>query len=254
VRSFFVSHEGKKRLVVDAGPTIYNTDYYRFFREMSGQIRDNINKPEYTEAIQSDFSSSSPVQKIVNNIMLMYSFQKYFDYVSNLYCGIPGVIMMGTENDWKNMISKLERVKTILQPLEEQLKLAKWFKGSKRVLQKLLDTFRGNPDQDWWLRLMTEEHRGGSGGGTYINGWYVRDFLGKTGDVRYQALKSGLNAVPLIITDGESEEEAALVAGVTGYKVEEQRAFDPATNSSFPVVQSVQGWGMLMRPDSIFRN
>ena len=39
--------------------------------------------------------------------------------------------------------------------------------------------------------------------GTYIDGWYVRDFLGKTGDVRYQALKSGLNAVPLIITDGE---------------------------------------------------
>ena len=73
--------------------------------------------------------------------------------------------MMGTENDWINMISKLERVKTILQPLEEQLKLAKWFKSSKRVLQKLLDTFRGNPDQDWWLRLMTEEHRGGSGGG-----------------------------------------------------------------------------------------
>ena len=160
-----MNHEGKKRLVVDAGPTIYNTDYYRFFREMSGQIRDNINKPDYTDAIESDFSSSTPVQKIVNNIMLMYSFQKYFDYVSNLYCGIPGVIMMGTENDWKNMISKLERVETILLPLEEQIRLAKWFKSSKRVLQKLLDTFRGNPDQDWWLRLVTEEHRGGSGGG-----------------------------------------------------------------------------------------
>ena len=35
-----------------------------------------------------------------------------------------------------------------------------------------------------------------------INGWYVRDFLGKTGHVDYRALKSGLNAVPLTITDG----------------------------------------------------
>ena len=78
VRSFFVNHEGKKRLVVDAGPSVYHTDYPRFFREMSEQIRDNINKPDFTEAIQSDFSSSTPVQKIVNNIMLMYSFQKYF--------------------------------------------------------------------------------------------------------------------------------------------------------------------------------
>ena len=38
--------------------------------------------------------------------------------------------------------------------------------------------------------------------GTYINGWYVRDFLGKTGQVDYEALKSGLNTVPLTITDG----------------------------------------------------
>ena len=36
--------------------------------------------------------------------------------------------------------------------------------------------------------------------GTYINGWYVRDFLGKTGQVDYEALKSGLNAVPLTIS------------------------------------------------------
>ena len=133
-----MNHEGKKRLVVDAGPSVYHTDYPRFFREMSEQIRDNINKPDFTEAIQSDFSSSTPVQKIVNNIMLMYSFQKYFDYVSNLYCGIPGVIMMGTENDWKNMITKMESIETILLPLEEQLKLAKWFISSKRVLRKLL--------------------------------------------------------------------------------------------------------------------
>ena len=38
--------------------------------------------------------------------------------------------------------------------------------------------------------------------GTYINGWYVRDFLGKTGSVDFHALKSGVNAVPLTITDG----------------------------------------------------
>lgn len=243
VRSFFVNHEGKKRLVVDAGPSIYNTNYDQFFREMSRQIRANINKPLYTNAMESDFSSSTPVHKIVSNIMLMYSFKEYFDYVSNLFCGIPGVIMMGKEIDWENMISKLEEVESILEPIEDQLQLAKWFKSSKRVLKELLNTFRGNPNQDWWLRIMTIKHRGGSGGGTYIDGWYVRDFLGKTGNVDFRALKSGLNAVPLIITDGQREEEAALVAGVTGYKVEK------GTNTNVPVVSAVQGWGLLMSPD-----
>ena len=108
VRSFFVNHEGKKTLTVRVGPSIYGVDYEWFFKEMSGQIKANINKPDYTDAIESDFSSSTPVQKIVNNIMLMYSFQKYFEYEMFLMCGIPGVIMEGSEEDWKNMIEKLE--------------------------------------------------------------------------------------------------------------------------------------------------
>jgi len=251
VRPFFVNHEGKKTLTVEVGPSIYGVDYVWFFKEMSGQIKANINKPDYTDAIESDFSSSTPVQKIVNNIMLMYSFQKYFEYKMMLGCGIPAVIMMGQEEDWKNMIEKLEKVEAILQPIEEQLKLADWFKSSKTVLQNLLDTFRGNPNQDWWARIMTF-HPFGSGGQTSINGWYVRDFLGKTGMVEYQDLKSGLNAVPLTITNGIREEEAALVAGVTGYQVEEQ-VTDPETNTSFPIIKAVQGWGMLMRPDAAFR-
>ena len=165
VRPFFVNHEGKKQLTVEVGPSIYGVEYEWFFKEMSKQIKANINKPDYTDAIESDFSSSTSVQKIVNNIMLMYSFQKYFEYKMRLTCGIPGVIMMGSEEDWKNMIEKLEKIETILQPIEEQLKLADWFKSCKTVLQNLLETFRGNPDQDWWSRIMTIHREFGSGGG-----------------------------------------------------------------------------------------
>ena len=165
VRSFFVNHEGKKRLTVAVEGSIYGVDYESFFKQMSGQIKANINKPDFTDAIESDFSSSTPVQKIVNNIMLMYSFQKYFEYEMFLMCGIPGVIMEGSEEDWKNMIEKLEKIEAILQPIEEQLKLADWFKSCKTVLENLLDTFKGNPNQDWWARIMTIEKEFGSGGG-----------------------------------------------------------------------------------------
>ena len=165
VRPFFVNHAGKKKLTDEVGPSIYDVDYDFLFKEMSKQIKANINKPDYTDAIESDFSSSTSVQKIVNNIMLMYSFQKYFEYKMRLTCGIPGVIMMGSEEDWKNMIEKLETIENILQPIEEQLKLADWFKSCKTVLQNLLETFRGNPDQDWWSRIMTIHQTFGSGGG-----------------------------------------------------------------------------------------
>ena len=109
VRPFFVNHEGKKKLTVEVGPSIYGVKDEKFFKEMSGQIKANINKPDFTDAIESDFSSSTSVQKIVNNIMLMYSFQKYFEYRAYCCCGIPGVIMMGSEEDWKSMIENWKR-------------------------------------------------------------------------------------------------------------------------------------------------
>ena len=74
----------------------------------------------------------------------------------------------------------------------------------------------------------------------------MRDFLGLyTGDL--EELPSGVNVVPLTLTDGCKEEEAALVAGVTGYTIT-----GPTSSVSYPSVQTVHGWGLLMDPNSIY--
>ena len=44
------------------------------------------------------------------------------------------------------------------------------------------------------------------------------------------------------------KEEAALVAGVTGFTITEGEVTDG--NVAFPTVQSVLGWGLLMDPNS----
>ena len=119
--------------------------------------------------------------------------------------------------------------------------MAEWF--SKAVLKNLLETFRGNPDKDWWSRIVTSQ-RFGSGGQTELTGWFVRDFLGlRDGDFK----QSGVNVVPITITNGVTEEEAALVAG---YAITEGEVTDG--NVAFPAVQSVLGWGLLMDPNSKF--
>ena len=58
--------------------------------------------------------------------------------------------------------------------------------------------------------------------------------------------------MPLTITDGCTEEQTALVAGVTGYTLTEEELTDPDSKVTFPAVQSVLGWGLLMDPNSIF--
>ena len=82
--------------------------------------------------------------------------------------------------------------------------------------------------------------------GTWLRGWFVTSFLGvKTGDL--EDIPSGVNAVPLTLTDGDKEEEAALVAGVTGYRIT-----GPTSSVSYPSVQTVHGWGLLMDPNSVY--
>ena len=63
---------------------------------------------------------------------------------------------------------------------------------------------------------------------------------------------SGLNVVPLTLTDGDKEEEAALVAGVTGFNISQEAVTDPATNKTYPSVQTVHGWGLLVDRFSSF--
>ena len=58
VRKFFVSHEGKKALTVDIGPSIYSIGDW-FFEAMKDEIQKNINNPRYTEIMDLDFSTSS---------------------------------------------------------------------------------------------------------------------------------------------------------------------------------------------------
>ena len=103
VRKFFVQHEGKKPLEVQVGPSIYGVDYSWFFDQMSEEIAKNINVPQYVEAMETDFSSSTKVHKIVGKIVLMKSVQEYFEYKMMLGCGIPAIEMKGTEEDWRNL-------------------------------------------------------------------------------------------------------------------------------------------------------
>ena len=166
VRTFFVSHEGKKTLSVHCTlEQLTSDDNGWFFKEMKDKISQNINNSEYTDIMDCEFSGSSTVQKIVSDIMLMYGFKEYFEYVCLITtCGIPGVIMEGSENDWKLLLEKHERLEMFLKPIDDVLKLSGWFKSSKTVLEKLIDTYQGKPDTNWWSRIIYKNYDYGSCG------------------------------------------------------------------------------------------
>ena len=97
-------------------------------------------------------------------------------------------------------------------------------------------------------QFLSETKKSYEHSGTTLGGWFVQDFLGLySGDLA--EVPSGVNVVPLTFTDGASKEQAALVGGVTGYKIIEGEVTEG--DLTFPSVQSVLGWGLLMDRNSV---
>ena len=49
----------------------------------------------------------------------IYGFKEYFEYRMMCGCGIPGVTMVGAEDDWKVLLEKHEKLEKFLKPLDD---------------------------------------------------------------------------------------------------------------------------------------
>ena len=56
----------------------------------------------------------------------MASLQKYFDYSFGTCCGIPGVEMTGSEEDWIRLAEKTKKLETLLIPIMDEIGLGEW--------------------------------------------------------------------------------------------------------------------------------
>ena len=108
-----------------------------------------------------DFTTTTSIHKIVSQITLMSSVQEYFEYTAFSMCGIPVIEMRGTEEDWVNLGMKIKALRQTLQPIENVIGLGrKWWDKVEEIADKLLHTFNGNPNKDWWSRLITKKRLG----------------------------------------------------------------------------------------------
>ena len=248
VRKMFVDHEGKKTIEVEVPYTsIYSADYSWFFDQIAKGIQENVKIPEFVDGVTADFSTTTAVQKIVSQITLMYSVQKYFDYKAMYFCGIPAVEMLGTEDDWSKLQSKLKVLRTLLEPIENDLGLSsEWWDLVEKVFRELLSTYQGRPDKEWWSHIISYQNRFGSGEHGY-RGW-ITDFLEMTTRlVDIDEMSSGLVSVPLILEHAVFcvKDNATLVAGMLGFTLHTDEAKELS-------VQPFQGWSLLLSEESSF--
>jgi len=247
VRKFFVSHEGKKRLTVVVGPSIYGVDYAWFLDQMTKQIRENIKVPKYVDILKSDFSTSTDCHVICSEITIMASMQEFFVYVCACFCGIPAVEMEGNIEDWKNLKNKFNSLREVLKPIHKCVGLEeKWWDGVSRVFDHLIKTFKGKPDREWWSKIISIKPYG-SGGDILYAGWFITEFLGLQNITDLKELQNGVITVPMTITDGTVTEQSAYVAGIAGYDVIKVKG------AKWSSVKAAHGWTLMLDPNSNFR-
>merc|ERR1719320_1662496 len=241
VRKFFVDHQGKKMIEVILPGRLNNVDYSWLFDQFSKGIRSNIKTPRYVDLMEANFTTTGPNQLIASQIMVMSSVQKYFEFGCCTSCGIPGVEMKGTEQDWFKMITDTERLEKLLAPIMKDIGLKTWFNKTIAMLHKLLHTFWGYPDTVWWSHILSFNEMYGSGASQWWSGWMI-DFLNAGHAEKLKDFPSGVVSVPLRIKDEicrpPAEDTGELVAGTFGFTVDEgERA---------PVVEAKQGWALLL--------
>jgi len=228
----------------------FNRGFEKMFEELSLQISKNLVTSEYAKVFEANFSTTTPNDRLVSQLILMSSVQKYFNFNTYIACGIPEVELLGTEEDWRNLIVKLEDIKKVLSPISGPLgNITAYFDDIVApVYQNLLNTFLGKPDKAWWndivlrqakveqvctkLKKVVERW----------DGWLV-EFLNGEKNQEMRDIASGLLTVPLKVdnTMFNISYEATLVAGQIGFSLHEE---------TVPVVEPFAGWAMLTTQDT----
>ena len=215
---------------------------------MSSAIAANITLPGYVETMTSDFTTTTPVQRSASQITVMNSMQEFFEYRILILCGIPSIEMLGAREDWVRLETKLNELQAMLAPISGELGLDSWWTKVRNVLQNLVNTYDGEPDKDWWSRIIHIQYKGGCVFGYAWTGWFTRTFVVGSELSGRDEFKSGLVSVPMTIDYFGHVEDAALVAGIAGYTV------TPGDGPrAAPSVQTSRAWALMLEPDSSLR-
>jgi len=160
-RKEFVNFEGKKELTVSVGGSLRNAPYDLCVSLMTEEIHKNLVDGEVKSWILPNFSTTTKDDLITYGAVFMAAMKKYFDYGFCLCCGIPWMTLEGTIQDWENILSRLEKLKSY--------DLEKWFNLLEPILKQFVEAKKGNVDLNFWQKICHQS--GGGSGPTYLSGW-----------------------------------------------------------------------------------
>ena len=148
LRPLLVDFEGKKELLVYSEHNLKKCHWEECFSEFTQQIAQYTGE-EFMQTLTADFSTTTPVTRVVSQVTIMSAMKSFFDYTILEICGIPSVILEGTPEDWQKIADRVQ--------LLRKYQLDWWVDEMEPVLQKIVKASQGEVDKKFW-KSMYKEH------------------------------------------------------------------------------------------------
>ena len=182
LRPQLVDHEGKINLVVESDKDVLSekADWPKMIGDFTSQI-ERYSQGDIANTITANFSTTGLTERVASQITLMDAMKSYFEYiVVYMGCGIPSITLLGTPDDWREVMDKTRRLS--VYGLEE------WTKSLEYVLRQILVTAEGKPNPLFWKSMVKayrpDEMQGGACDmrePTVLDGWLLRLFPDENG-------------------------------------------------------------------------
>ena len=183
LRNMFVDFSGKKELIVQYPLSDISQVDKNILEDFSKQINDQMVKylgKNILDTLTPNFSTTTYDSTIICKISIMGAFKKYFDYTMDLVgCGIPYLILEGTAEDYKKIITKAKDLSKYQ---------FEWY--INRIIphiEKMVEAKEGKVDVDYFKNMIQSKEKteyisrpSGMGGDDYkvdhLSGWFINFF------------------------------------------------------------------------------
>lgn len=256
LRSFFVSHDGKRQLTVVTDRELGLDLVGIMAVEMTELMKKNITDPATIEWATPSFSTTTESDKVVAAVLIMGTLQKYFSYAMEFRCGFPSVTLLGKREDWVKLQEKLDKMPLMGTEPSQFASLL------KPILANFVNSFDQpeSPDIEvFWNTCVKRVFQGS--GSSLMTGWLTTfcfwdqdgNRILQTCDLTSQRLStrclaiatcdipSGITTIPVTVNNLGDVFETKMVAGIAGIEATPENSSDGSTlNTLRPWV----GWSM----------
>jgi hypothetical protein len=167
LRDGLVSHSGKVRLSVRRDE--FRRNAANNWPGVVSELREKLS--EHTSVVvpigRLNLSTSSSVHGVAGDIAVLDAMHSYFDYEVISLCGIPGIEILGTPDDWSTIAGSARRF--------GDFGLQTWADALEPILDQFVRAASGRVDRGFWDDIYKYKGREGSGG-PWVSGW-IRDLF-----------------------------------------------------------------------------